>query len=59
MITHKRVIPTYPSCYQISRKNPKSNIEVKKVRYENFSGIDLADPNRTQIHLNSLYEKSS
>ena len=58
-ITHKRIIPTYPSCYQISRNNPKSNIEVKKVRYENFSGIVIADPIRIQLHLNSLYEKSS
>jgi len=58
-ITHKRIIPTYPSCYQISRKNPNSNVEVKKVRYENFSGIDIADPIRIQLHLNSLYEKSS
>ena len=58
-ITHKRVIPTYPSCYQISRKNPKSNIEVKKVCYENFSGIGIADPLRIKFHLNSLYEKSS
>ena len=58
-ITHKRIVPIYPSCYQISRNNPKSNIEVKKVRYENFSGIDIADPKRIQLHLNSLYEKSS
>ena len=58
-ITHKRIIPIYPSCYQISRKNPKSNIEVKKVRYENFSGRVIADPIRIKFHINSLYEKSS
>ena len=42
----------------IAKYPEKSNIEVKKVRYENFSGIDIADPICIQLHLNSLMKKA-
>ena len=40
---------------KITNLQPETTLKAKKVSYENFSGIDIADPIRIQLHLNSLF----